>query len=512
MFLTTFVMALFFTQIFGCRLPREKIRIQYADSWFDNFEIHKDKVLIKCSIALYNPHSSSMKFTISAEEPEDVKTGLLKNARLDTIYPENADFFEIGAKQTRRYDITFQGEYGGVELRENRLLPSKLTIFEIFELTKDGKGSKKSISFVEKDGSFSSSLALGFAKKVIKPDSMFDDKESVGKWRALKDVSSTDTRVSFWNGKRIQASPFWWNSPLVENEQYYFYVSGREIRRIDKRTDSEVVLKRMSQASGQNELSLSLADSVLYVICDSALYSIDFSGDSFREIISRKDFTSMLDFPENADFWGVKEIDGKLYILSSGLEVSRYDSSTRTVENIASDARAEGFLRDAFYYIQRGANSLYRVNLTTRQKEVVRGQGIKTEVLGTRSEVEGRYSDLTVFQSELYYLFNSTQIFRYNDDGADEMVLELPANYFVSGFVSGDDGLYFTCLEGEDDFQKEYLGKYDIKTKAFSKMLLPDDFITAGSVVDNCFFYSARNPLKPDEELSFYKCTVAHDK
>lgn len=72
------------TMILGlCSCQKKEIRIDAEESFYSDFEVKDENVLIYCTLLIENPTNSDTNITLSANFDDDVKLGLLKYASLD---------------------------------------------------------------------------------------------------------------------------------------------------------------------------------------------------------------------------------------------------------------------------------------------------------------------------------------------------------------------------------------------------------------------------------------------
>lgn len=103
------------------------------ESYFNDFKVDGDSVLIHCVITLKNKSSQFKNIKIQANLPEDVETGLLKSQTVYAVNNTGGKVFGIPSKTTFSHlDVTLKGEYGGAPAKANKLLP-KLIITEVTE-------------------------------------------------------------------------------------------------------------------------------------------------------------------------------------------------------------------------------------------------------------------------------------------------------------------------------------------------------------------------------------------
>ncbi len=66
-----------------CSCQKKEIRIDAEESFYSEFEVKDENVLIYCTLLIENPTNSDANITLSANFDDDVKLGLLKYASLD---------------------------------------------------------------------------------------------------------------------------------------------------------------------------------------------------------------------------------------------------------------------------------------------------------------------------------------------------------------------------------------------------------------------------------------------
>ncbi len=102
----------------------EKVSIVEAQSHFSDFRVENGKVYIDCQVTINNPTNAEKKVNLSANIPDDVKTGLLKAAYV-RVTDENGleKTLVVPARSRKSYDISFVGEYAGTDQKHDRNLP-----------------------------------------------------------------------------------------------------------------------------------------------------------------------------------------------------------------------------------------------------------------------------------------------------------------------------------------------------------------------------------------------------
>jgi len=100
------------------------LRINEEESYFDGFYVKDNKVFIKCEFSITNSNQTERAFHLFAMMDEDVKIGLLKDAKIYAVDDRfNKKTFKVGAKSTLRIDVLFMGDFNGTYQKTDRLLP-----------------------------------------------------------------------------------------------------------------------------------------------------------------------------------------------------------------------------------------------------------------------------------------------------------------------------------------------------------------------------------------------------
>lgn len=103
---------------------KELCTIIVDQSYFDDFEVIDNKVLIYCEICIQNNTNLNQEFFLKADFKEDKQCRLLKDRYLYACNDSNEkQLFYIGAKDTVYLNVTFVGEFGGNRRKANRLFP-----------------------------------------------------------------------------------------------------------------------------------------------------------------------------------------------------------------------------------------------------------------------------------------------------------------------------------------------------------------------------------------------------
>jgi len=101
------------------------VRLISEGSYYSDFEVVDDQVLICCRVTIENPTTSDLSIRIIADFPDDVAAGLLADAQLFAVDSNTGEAtFVIPANSRVTIDITFLGEFAGTAVKHDRMLPS----------------------------------------------------------------------------------------------------------------------------------------------------------------------------------------------------------------------------------------------------------------------------------------------------------------------------------------------------------------------------------------------------
>lgn len=107
----------------GC--TKKEIEIDYKNSWFSDYEIKENKVVLYCVVSITNHTFSEKKFCIQGNFIKDYNDGLLVERTLVACGLDNEDCeFRITGKSEITIKIRFIGTYAGKPIRRDRLLPA----------------------------------------------------------------------------------------------------------------------------------------------------------------------------------------------------------------------------------------------------------------------------------------------------------------------------------------------------------------------------------------------------
>lgn len=93
------------------------------ESFYSDFEVKDEKVLIYCTILIKNPTNTETNISLSANFDDDAKYGLLKEATLDGYQSDlETKIFKL-IKGDNWIDVVFIGKHSGNSHKHDRLLP-----------------------------------------------------------------------------------------------------------------------------------------------------------------------------------------------------------------------------------------------------------------------------------------------------------------------------------------------------------------------------------------------------
>lgn len=107
-----------------CSCEKRELRLNIEESFFSDFKVKDEKVLIHCTLLIENPTKTAIEVKFSANFEEDVNGGLLKKSELDGYQLDlKTKTFKID-KGDNWVDVFFIGEYAGKNQKHDRLLPN----------------------------------------------------------------------------------------------------------------------------------------------------------------------------------------------------------------------------------------------------------------------------------------------------------------------------------------------------------------------------------------------------
>ena len=110
---------------------KEELEIDYRESWFDDYEIHDNKVVIYCTIKVINHSNKEKEFSISGNFQNEQKTKLITERELQAYDVSNGhNSFQVEEQSIALLKIKFIGSFAGNPIKMNRLLPS-LSLIDI---------------------------------------------------------------------------------------------------------------------------------------------------------------------------------------------------------------------------------------------------------------------------------------------------------------------------------------------------------------------------------------------
>jgi hypothetical protein len=101
----------------------QTIEIIEMESFFTNFFVDSDKVYISCELLVRNTTNANQTIGLNAYIPEDVTQGLLKSAELRGYKDDKETYKFCIPKGEERIKVIFIGDFAGVKMKTNRMLP-----------------------------------------------------------------------------------------------------------------------------------------------------------------------------------------------------------------------------------------------------------------------------------------------------------------------------------------------------------------------------------------------------
>ena len=305
-----------------------------------------------------------------------------------------------------------------------------------------------------------------------------------------------------WKNEEILKSGYpQWGASLVQNNTYVFYANpNREIIRIDKRSCKKTIIKKLDKLHNYPYLRIGmiLSNKTLYYVYDSCLYQCDFNGDNGKQVVSRKqlkDFTKHTNIQDTVD--GVRIYNNDLYLIIGCDLLVRFDPDTKKFQTVAEEVNSGEFYKDHLYYIN-GDTAIYKVNLKTFKRKLVRGKKWSKRMLKSKDTVY--YQTFLKIKDQLYYTCSQgklaadgaepSKIYLYSENGKD--IKKYNARVDLHRVVS--DGTKIAYHYKND---KDYLIIYDMDTKKERREELPKDIYDVEQLVDDILLY------RSDKELAY---------
>ena len=102
----------------------DKIYVDKEKSYYSDFKVEDEKVFIECCITLVNTFDVEKTINLSANLPDDVTIGLLKNEEITASYADGSKMeFVLPPDSSESFDVVFVGEYSGKNQKSDRGLP-----------------------------------------------------------------------------------------------------------------------------------------------------------------------------------------------------------------------------------------------------------------------------------------------------------------------------------------------------------------------------------------------------
>ena len=302
--------------------------------------------------------------------------------------------------------------------------------------------------------------------------------------------SSYSTSAIVWHGWSLQG----FNKEVAETEQYFFYIENDRIMRLDKRTKEEQIIVPLSSNSSYSPC-IDINDSRLYYINYITDYpvlcSVDFDGNDKKEVASMEEgswFYKLADKDRagaNVFFMTLKSFrfyKNKLYIMGEANTAYYCDPEKKNVVMICGAGISGCFINNNIYCSYRGGYEIDRYDLTST------GNYLTVRKKLTPNYEDGPYLRLVTVNNELYFYYLETGLYKYNEDGFDELIVSNPETTTTNyDKAFGEKDLYY-----EHD-KKVY--RYDDSTKQSVELETPKGFRESVGIKDDNFYYIDKNSV-----------------
>ena len=298
-----------------------------------------------------------------------------------------------------------------------------------------------------------------------------------------------------WNKEKIAESGYpEWAPALVQNKTYVFYQnSDWEIIRVDKNNHKKTIIKKLTKLrDSPYDVGMTLLNNRLYYIYDSCLYQCDFNGDNETQIISKQklqQFTKNTNIQDTVN--GVKFYKNEMYLIIGCDVLVKFNFNTKKLQTVAKEVGSGTFYKDDFYYVDYTA--LYKVNLETLKRTLVRGQKYSKKLLKIKDTVY--YQTIMNIKGKLYYTRSQgkwaseggaqSKVYLYQDSGND--IKKYNASTDLHNLVY--DGGKIAYYDTHPKEIKLILVIYDLDTGKERKIDLPKDFSHVEQLVDDILLY-----------------------
>ena len=234
---------------------------------------------------------------------------------------------------------------------------------------------------------------------------------------------------------------------LEENGETVFYISKDGIVKYNKLQNDESLLVESKSID-----SLCISEGLLYY-CenDTSINRIDLDGKNLKIMVELRSVEDLMIEKSLARFEVYRD---SIYIKSSGTSLIRFCMSTGKAENFAEDVAEYAFLGENFYYIDHAEKSfsIYRMNLITKQSDLIRGDGItKRDILPERYADYKWFDNVIISNGALYYTMRGpAKLFRLEADGNDVLIEDFGMDQeaeFLTAAVNGNT-LYYVLESG----------------------------------------------------------------
>ena len=282
-----------------------------------------------------------------------------------------------------------------------------------------------------------------------------------------------------------------WYKYIVESERYIFYIEDRKIMRFDKQTKEEKMIVQLMSNTSCIDINDSRLYYITYIMDYPVLCSVDFDGNDKKEVASMEEgswFYKLAD-KDRADLQyftmtikSFRFYKNKLYIMGEIYTVYYCDPEKQTVIQISGNSRGCCFLGDYLYCSYRETDRIDRYDLTSTGNYLT----VRKKLMPNYKR--GPYLRLVTVNNELYFYYLETGLYKYNEDGFDELIVsnsETTTTNYDKAF--GEKDLYY-----EHD-KKVY--RYDDSTKQSVELETPKGFRESVGIKDDNFYYVDKNSV-----------------
>ena len=304
-----------------------------------------------------------------------------------------------------------------------------------------------------------------------------------------------------------------WNYKFKKYGDYIFYISSRGIIKRNEITgeSSCIVYDDCIDVMLIKDNNIYYSDYVLdndrIAAEKGKIFSVDLNGNNKRLLCDVSEFVSD-DNLITRQFLNIDSfyIYGDDIYIKSSIELYKYNMNTKEVSVSIDDIYDLVFIEDKIYYIDHALKSfsIYEYDMHTNEKKLILGDGQGKR--GGTAKIDAELFDgVFLLDNELYYTRRIPyQLYKYNADGEDILIAEIPDNkYDVFSVYAGDDKIYYRI--GNDFYEYTPENKETKKLIAVEKITSNDGNSEFIVVNDTLIYYEDENSenicyLKLDDE------------